>query len=229
MKRIFTSLLFCAVAVFAFAQTGSVSGTVTDGDTGEPVLGATVVIKGTSKGSVTDFDGSFTISEIDPGSQTVSITFIGYQTQEIAVQVNSGQNTSIGNVTFESSAIGLSEIKVIASVATSRRTPVAVSTLSSKHIEPKIGSQEFPEILKSTPGVYATKAGGGFGDGRINIRGFSSENVAVLINGVPVNDMENGRIFWSKLGRIDRCHKFHAGTKRPWCFKSCRAINWWNH
>jgi len=51
--------------------------------------------------------------------------------------------------------------------------------------------------LKSTPGVYATKSGGGFGDGRINMRGFNSENVAVMINGVPVNDMENGRVYWS--------------------------------
>ena len=64
-------------------------------------------------------------------------------------------------------------------------------------IENKLGSQEFPEILKSTPGVYATKSGGGFGDGRLNLRGFNSENVAVLINGVPVNDMENGRVYWS--------------------------------
>ena len=74
---------------------------------------------------------------------------------------------------------------------------MAVSSIKAAQIEAKIGNQEFPEILKSTPGVYATKAGGGFGDGRINIRGFDSENVAVLINGVPVNDMENGRVYWS--------------------------------
>ncbi len=197
MKRIFTSLLFCAVTVFAFAQTGTVSGTLTDGDTGEPVLGATVIIKGTSNGSISDFDGSFIINDVADGSQTIMISYIGYQTQEIAVEVSRGENASIGNVIFLSNAIGLSEVKVIASVATTRRTPVAVSTLKAEQIEMKIGSQEFPEILKSTPGVYATKEGGGFGDGRINVRGFSSENVAVLINGVPVNDMENGRVFWS--------------------------------
>jgi len=83
------------------------------------------------------------------------------------------------------------------SFAIDRKTPVAVSTIRAADIERKLGSQEFPEILKSTPGVYATKSGGGFGDGRINMRGFNSENVAVMINGVPVNDMENGRVYWS--------------------------------
>ncbi len=45
--------------------------------------------------------------------------------------------------------------------------------------------------------MYATKAGGGFGDSRINVRGFDQRNTAVMINGVPVNDMENGAVYWS--------------------------------
>ena len=197
MKRIFTSLFFCALAVLTFAQTGSVSGTVTDGDTGEPVIGATVVLKGTTTGTVTDFDGSFLINGVSDGTQTVTISYVGTETQDLPVEVNGGQNATVGNIVLQSSAVGLKEIMVTASVATSRKTPIAISTLSAKQISPKIGSQEFPEILKSTPGVYATKSGGGFGDGRINVRGFSSENVAVLINGVPVNDMENGAVYWS--------------------------------
>jgi outer membrane cobalamin receptor len=60
-----------------------------------------------------------------------------------------------------------------------------------------LGNQEFPEVLNTTPSVYATKSGGGFGDSKINIRGFAQENVAVMINGVPVNDMENGAVYWS--------------------------------
>ena len=64
-------------------------------------------------------------------------------------------------------------------------------------IEEKLGSQEFPEILKSTPGVYTTKDGGGYGDAQTRIRGFSSENVAMMINGVPMNGMENQKVYWS--------------------------------
>ena len=88
-------------------------------------------------------------------------------------------------------------VQLFASVAVDRKTSVAVSTIKAADIELKLGTQKFPEILKSTPGVYATKSGGGYGDGRINLFGFSSENVSVLINGIPVNIMENGRLYWS--------------------------------
>ena len=94
----------------------------------------------------------------------------------------------------------LDEIVVKSSVldiAKDRKTPVAVSTIKASEIKEKLGSQEFPEILKNTPSVYATKGGGGFGDSRINIRGFDQKNIAVMINGVPVNDMENSSVYWS--------------------------------
>lgn len=94
-------------------------------------------------------------------------------------------------------AIGLQEVMVVASMAISRKTPVAVSSIKPKFILEKLGAQEFPEILKSTPGVYAAKQGGAFGDSRINLRGFDQRNIAVMINGVPVNDMENGWVYWS--------------------------------
>lgn len=85
----------------------------------------------------------------------------------------------------------------VADIAKDRKTPVAVSTIKEAVIVEKLGNQEFPEILNSTPSVYATKSGGGFGDSRINVRGFDQRNTAVMINGVPVNDMENGAVYWS--------------------------------
>lgn len=85
----------------------------------------------------------------------------------------------------------------VADIAKDRKTPVAVSTIKEAQIVEKLGNQEFPEILNTTPSVYTTKGGGGFGDGRINMRGFANENIAVMINGIPVNDMENGAVYWS--------------------------------
>ncbi len=76
---------------------------------------------------------------------------------------------NLGIIKLESSQVGLEEIQIIASVAVDRKTPVAVSTIKAADIELKLGTQEFPEILKSTPGVYATKTGGGFGDGKIRL------------------------------------------------------------
>ena len=92
----------------------------------------------------------------------------------------------------------------VADIAKERKTPVAVSTIKEAQIIQKLGNQEFPEILTSTPSIYATKGGGGFGDGRVNIRGFDTSNTAVMINGVPVNDMEGGAVYWSNwLGLSD--------------------------
>ena len=91
----------------------------------------------------------------------------------------------------------LADVTITSSIAVARKTPVAVSTIDPVFIEEKLGTQEFPEILKSTPGIYATKDGGGFGDSKINIRGFKSENSAMMVNGVPMNGMENNKVYWS--------------------------------
>jgi len=85
----------------------------------------------------------------------------------------------------------------VADIAKDRKTPVAVSTIKEAQIIEKIGNQEFPEVLNSTPSVYATKGGGGFGDSNLIIRGFDQRNIAIMVNGVPVNDMESGAVYWS--------------------------------
>ncbi len=176
---------------FAYAQS-TIKGKILDGDMNSPLPGANVIVKGTSNGATTDFDGDFTFTAKSNSGEIV-ISYVGYISQTLPF---SG-DTDLGTITLMSSAVGLDEIMIISSVAVDRKTPVAVSTIRAADIELKLGTQEFPEVLKSTPGVYATKSGGGYGDGDIRLRGFNSENVAVMINGVPVNDMENGRVFWS--------------------------------
>ncbi|MDA3907412.1 MAG: TonB-dependent receptor [Bacteroidales bacterium] len=179
----------------AMAQ-GFVKGTVVDADNNETLLGASVVVEGTTTGVSTGLSGTFNF-EVPAGTHTIVVQFVGFLNQEFEVNVQEGQTVDLGTIALAGSQVGLDEVSVFASLAIDRKTPVAISSISSRLIEDKLGSQEFPEILKSTPGVYATKSGGGFGDGRVNLRGFNSENVAVMINGVPVNDMENGRVYWS--------------------------------
>ena len=187
---LFVALLFVSATVLGQTK---ITGKVVD-ETNQPLPGASVVVKGTTNGTSTDFDGNFVL-KASKNSGTVVVSFIGYKSLEVSF---SSAKTNIGNIKLAEDSGVLDEIVVTAtSFAIDRKTPVAVSTIKAADIERKLGSQEFPEILKSTPGVYATKSGGGFGDGRINLRGFNSENVAVMINGVPVNDMENGRVFWS--------------------------------
>ena len=115
---------------------------------------------------------------------------------------------------MSSDAVNLSDVTVSTSIAIRRKTPVALSTVDPIVIEAKLGNQEFPEILKSTPGVYATKQGGAFGDSRINLRGFEAANIAVMVNGVPVNDMEWGGVYWSNwanLGDVTRSMQVQRG------------------
>ncbi len=174
------------------AQRIEISGTVLDQDTEETIPGVNVQIKGTTTGTVTDINGYYEINT-EVGSDLV-FTFVGMQTREVSVDGSS----NVINVALESEVEILEEFVVaVSSIARDRETPVAISTISAEVITERLGSQEFPEILKSTPSVYATKDGGGYGDGRINMRGFDSNNIGVLINGVPVNDMENGRVYWS--------------------------------
>ncbi|WP_044203554.1 TonB-dependent receptor [Flammeovirga sp. OC4] len=198
MKKSFMLLLSFIVSLSLFAQEVSttIEGKVIDGATGEAVIGASIVLKGTTVGTISDFDGEFKLKTSRNGKQTVIISFVGLTTIEKEVTLN-GTAINFGEITLASDAIGLAEVEVIASVAIDRKTPVAVSTINPERLETKLGTKEFPEILKSTPGIYATKQGGGFGDARVNIRGFNSTNVAVMINGVPVNDMENGTVYWS--------------------------------
>ena len=186
-----TGLMFLMVST-AFAQ-GKVSGTVTDGKGSLP--GANIVIKGTKIAVSTDFDGKFSINTTANSGELV-ISFIGYKSK--TVKFNG--TASVGTVALVADDNQLQEIVVrssVVDVAKDRKTPVAVSTIKAAEIQEKLGSQEFPEILANTPSVYATKSGGGFGDSRINIRGFDQRNIAVLINGVPVNDMENSAVYWS--------------------------------
>lgn len=164
-------------------------GTVVD-DQGEPLIGATVSVPGTKVATATDTDGNFTITVPDRARQ-ISIDYIGYKAASVPVAKN------VGTVALATETQLLKDVVVTQSIARTRQTPVAISQIDAATIEVKLGNQEFPEVLKTTPGVWATKDGGGYGDAKINMRGFKTENIAALINGIPVNDMEWGGLYWS--------------------------------
>ncbi len=178
----------------AYAQ-GTITGTVTDSETGETLIGASVVIEGTTIGAATDTDGVYVISNVAPGSYAVMVSFIGFESQSQSVSVGSG------SVTLDFALVGanqaLQALEVFASRAIDRKTPVAYSNIDKVQMRQQLGSRDIPLILNTTPSVYATAQGGGAGDARINVRGFDQRNVSVMINGVPVNDMENGWVYWS--------------------------------
>ena len=189
------AMLLASATIFA---QGTVTGTVMDSEMEGPLPGANVMVVGTQQGAMTDFDGNFSL-DVEDSSGKLRISFVGYSPKTVQFNVSGGQTVDLGQIVLSPDANALSEVVItgVVDLAKDRQTPVAVSTIRSTEIQEKLGNQEFPEILNTTPSIYATKQGGGFGDSRITIRGFDTQNSAVMINGIPVNDMENGQVYWS--------------------------------
>ena len=182
-----------------YAQTAgscSIVGYVTDALSGESLVGTSVLIENQRKGVITNVSGQFKIDYLTVGKATINVSYIGYESLSKDFNLTNGRN-DLGVIEMQPISLGLNEVEVIADIAKERMTPVAATTISATYIEQNLGNQEFPEILRNTPSVYVTKEGGGFGDSRINVRGFEQNNIAVMINGVPVNDMETGWVYWS--------------------------------
>jgi len=202
IKRIGFFLVFTAIALLTVAQKTTVEGFVFDGELGEPLPGVNIIY-GPGLGTVTDIDGAYQLS-LDPGSYTLEISYVGFE--KISREINVGTERIRLNFTLKT--ITLTEVQVVGDVAKTRDTPVAFSNISPVKVEEQLASQDIPMILNSTPGVYATKSGGGDGDARINIRGFNQRNVAVLLDGIPVNDMENGWVYWSNWFGLDAVMRY---------------------
>ncbi|MBP7272824.1 MAG: TonB-dependent receptor [Saprospiraceae bacterium] len=198
MKQILTALLLL-VTSFAFAQNITISGKVLDADLLEPLIGATIKTADGKAGAVSDFNGdySFTVSS---GTHTIVCSYIGYNdvTNEIKA---SGTDIELNFMMGGSKA--LEEVVVTSDIAIDRKTPIAFSNIPTLKLKEELASQDIPMILNSTPGAYATQSGGGDGDARVSIRGFNQRNVAVMLDGVPVNDMENGQVYWSNWFGLD--------------------------
>ena len=137
--------------------------------------------------------------KLDDGDYTITISYVGYKPIEKKITIKG--NTVILNSPLETKV--LQEVEIVADIAIARKTPVAFSNITPQKIQEQLGTQDLPMILNSTPGVYATQRGGGDGDARISIRGFNSKNVMVLLDGIPMNDMHNGRVFWSNWFGLD--------------------------
>ena len=170
-------------------QFSSISGSVSDASSGKPIPGANVVVDDTDSGAASDEDGKFLIEGIEPGV-SVTASAIGYEDQTLFAD-DKNLNFSLTVI-----AIEMSELEVLASRA-SEKTAVAYTDINKEELSLRLGSQDIPLAMNLIPSVYATNQGGGAGDARINVRGFNQRNVAIMINGIPVNDMENGWVYWS--------------------------------
>ena len=189
---------FMLLTLSVFSQS-KVAGSVIDGELNQPLVGASVAIKGTTSGTVTDFDGKFEISTSEK-SGVIVISYLGFETKTVTYTIT-GNSVNIGNVVLMPDASQLEEVVVVGKgiidLAKERKTPIAVSTIKAAEIQAKVGTADVTQAMVNTPSVYVAGQAGGYGDSRITVRGFQQDNTAFLLNGQPINGMEDGKMYWS--------------------------------
>jgi iron complex outermembrane receptor protein len=192
LKKFFTStvmlvLLFIWGISTAMAQSGTVQGTIVDASDGSPLPGATVLVKGTTNGTVTDMNGKYSIQV--KGNATLVFSYVGYISQEVVVQ----PNTTV-NIKLEPTAANLNELVVIGygTVKKSDATG-SVSVVSSKDFNR--GNITSPQqlLIGKSAGVVINENSGAPGAGAtIRIRGGSSLNASndplIIVDGVPIDN-----------------------------------------
>ncbi|WP_425390005.1 TonB-dependent receptor [Ekhidna sp.] len=171
MKNLYLTLVLTLLSVGIFAQGGSITGTVTDSETGEALIGANVVIKGTTNGDVTDPNGKFEIKGLANGTYVVVASYVGFQAIEQSVSV-SGSAVTIDFQLEEGTVFG-EEVVISGSRQPEKitETPATIEIISSKDLE-NWGSFNTGELLSRLKGVDYIRSGV-VGTG-INVRGFNS-------------------------------------------------------
>ena len=183
-KAYLLAFMAICVAFPALAQTITVKGTVIDKE-GEPLIGASVLVKGQTLGTATDFDGQYTISA--PADGTLVFSYVGYDTQEIAIN-----NRTEINVTMAENSVLLGEVVAIGygTVKKSDATG-SVATIKPSEIEAGLATSAQDLLVGASPGVVVTTSGDPSQGGDIQIRGGASLAASnaplIVIDGVPMD------------------------------------------
>lgn len=185
MKLLFTLLLTIACSISVIAQSGIVRGNVYDKESGEPIIYGNAIIEGTSLGTNTDLDGFFTISDVPAGEYNLIVTYTGYATLNIPIQVKA-TGIVYKQIFLEEASVQLDEVKISAK-REQARSDVQVSklTVTPKQIRslPSTGGvADIAQYLPVLPGVIVTGDQGG----QLYIRGGSPIQNKILLDGMTI-------------------------------------------
>ncbi|MFI2741356.1 TonB-dependent receptor [Zhouia sp. PK063] len=191
MKYVCT-LLLCLSFLGIRAQELKITGKVTDEN--GPLAGANVIVKGTNKGTLTNFDGVFSLTLLK-GQYTLVVSYAGIQKEQT---VNLQQSQTI-TVKFSQKDNVLDEV-LVSAIRVNGEVPVTYSNLTKKEIESRNLGQDIPFLMNYMPSVVTTSdAGAGVGYTGIRVRGSDATRVNVTINGIPYNDAESQGTYWVDL------------------------------
>ena len=155
MKSWFLNVAILLLATITYAQSGTVTGEVIDGEYNAPLMGANVLVKGTTHGVSTDMQGKYSLN-VNAPTGTLEFSYLGYVTKTVPYKLVNGK--AHVKVTLSTDQQSLGEVVVTAKstlldIAKERKTPVAVSTIQATEIVEKLGTRELPEVLNRTPSV----------------------------------------------------------------------------
>jgi iron complex outermembrane receptor protein len=186
LKTLLTAFFALLLPVMASAQF-TLSGKITDGQTAQPLPGATISLQNTAISTVTDATGNYRINNLQAGNYSLKVTYIGYETAIKNITLNSDLVISLA---LSASNVLTDEVTVSATRAADN-SPTTYTNLTSKDIQKNNIGQDLPYLLDQTPSMVTTSDGGtGIGYTYMHIRGSDATRINVTINGIPYNDSE---------------------------------------
>ncbi|MBK8943809.1 MAG: TonB-dependent receptor [Ignavibacteriae bacterium] len=193
------TILFILISLKLFAQQVTLNGVVKDSLTGNPIEFANIILTEINIGASSNTNGSFSLEIPKAGKYLIKFSHVGYRTYSKNFEITKNSYFEINLIPSE---ILLEQTTVLSSLPKFRETPVANKDYDNFQIEKNLGNRDAGFIMESSPSVFISSLGGGMGDYKISIRGFNHTNIAVMLNGVPVNNLENGEIYWSNWAGI---------------------------
>ncbi|GAB3984400.1 TonB-dependent receptor [Spirosoma terrae] len=191
---LFTTLLLF-VSSSAWAQF-SISGSVNDAD-GGTLPGAAITIEGTYKGTFTDAQGAFQLSNVKSGPLSIRVSLLGYEAQSQTLDLT--QNATL-SFRLQKTAVAVDEV-VVSATRANQKSAIAYSDVTRKDLDKLNLGQDIPQLLNFTPSIVTTSdAGAGVGYTGIRIRGSDATRVNVTLNGIPYNDAESQGTFFVNMG-----------------------------
>jgi len=199
MSHIKTAAIILAAFIMAFGSlhAADFTGTIIDSQTGEPVPGVMIKLIGYDNAVLSGTDGQFALSNLPVQEGEIVITQLGYEIEKLYFSADSRQPLQIKLIP---KILKGQDIIVTATRAQKGETPAAFSNYSRGDIEQNYWAQDTPILLSSMPNIFAySDAGNGVGYSYLKIRGFDQKRVAVMLNGVPLNDADSHEVFWVDL------------------------------
>lgn len=192
--RIFIFTLFLFFTLNGFGQF-SLTGTVSN-EKGELLEFATVFFENTTYAASTDKKGSFAITNIKPGTYSLKITFVGYQSFQQEILINTDLKKDI---VLPGTIFNLNTVEILAN-RVAQDHPFTKQNLDSKTLNKENLGQDAPFLLQWTPSMVVTSdAGAGIGYTGLRLRGSDQTRINVTLNGVPINDAESQNVFWVNM------------------------------